>query len=353
MIELRTGDILNADVEALVNTVNCVGIMGRGIALQFKNAFPENFEAYAAACAHDRVQPGTMFVYETGQLTNPRYIINFPTKRHWRGKSRIQDIESGLAALVHEVRSRSIRSIAVPPLGSGLGGLQWSEVRPLIISAFEVLPHVKVEVFEPRGAPDAAVMARAREVPRMTSGRAALVVLARRYLNGLLDPFVSLLELHKLLYFMQAAGQALNLSYKKAAYGPYAEKLRHVLKAVEGHYLSGYADGGDAPNKRLQVVPGAVAEAEAFLVHDKETFTRFERVADLVEGFETPFGLELLATVHWVAAYEGAATADEAVERVYAWSARKSQFSPRQIAVAFNVLQQKGWISSPDAASVV
>jgi O-acetyl-ADP-ribose deacetylase (regulator of RNase III) len=122
MIKFCRGDILNADAEALVNTVNCVGVMGRGIALQFKNMFPENFAAYARACDLGDVQPGRMFVYETGELTNPRYIINFPTKRHWRGKSRIEDIESGLQALREEIARRGIRSVAVPPLGSGLGG---------------------------------------------------------------------------------------------------------------------------------------------------------------------------------------------------------------------------------------
>ena len=122
MIEYKRGDILAEDAEALVNTVNTVGVMGGGIALQFKKAFPANFKAYAATCKRGDVQPGRMFVFETGQLTNPRYIINFPTKRHWRGKSRMEDIDAGLEALVKEVRDRGIRSIAIPPLGSGLGG---------------------------------------------------------------------------------------------------------------------------------------------------------------------------------------------------------------------------------------
>lgn len=345
MIQLQTGDILNADVEALVNTVNCVGIMGRGIALQFKNMFPENFEAYASACALDEVQPGKMFVFETGHLTNPRYIINFPTKRHWRGKSRIEDIEAGLQDLVSEIKRRHIKSVAIPPLGSGLGGLEWSEVKLLILEAVRELSDLEVHVFEPRGAPDAKVMARQKKVPKMTDGRAALVVLTDRYLRGLLDPFVTLLELHKLLYFMQIAGQRLNLPYAKGPYGPYAENLRHVLRTVEGYFLSGYADGGDAPNKKLELVPGAVADAEAYLQDDKETLARFGRVADLVDGFETPFGLELLSTVHWVAEYEGAATADEAVRLAYQWGARKQQFTPRQIAVAFKVLKDKNWLN--------
>src|SRR5271165_52736 len=249
MIEFKTGDILAADTEALVNTVNCVGIMGRGIALQFKNAFPENFKAYEAACAREEVQPGKMFVFETDALTNPKYIINFPTKRHWRGKSRIEDIETGLTALVAEIRARSIRSIAIPPLGSGLGGLSWADVRVRITEALRGLNDLQAIVFEPNSAP---VETRSRDAPKMTAGRAALVVLMQRYLGGLMDPFVTLLEVHKLMYFMQEAGEPLRLQYAKGPYGPYAENLRHVLRTIEGHLVSGYADGGDAPDKQLE-----------------------------------------------------------------------------------------------------
>lgn len=343
MIENKTGDIIAEDAEALVNTVNCVGIMGRGIALQFKNSFPENFKAYAAACKREEVQPGRMFVFETNQLTNPRYIINFPTKRHWRGKSRLSDIEAGLDALVSEIRARGIRSVAIPPLGSGLGGLQWSDVRPTIERALSALPDVKVIVFEPRGAPDAREMIISREVPNMTPGRAALVGLMHRYLAGLMDPFVTLLEVHKLMYFMQEAGEPLNLRYTKAIYGPYAENLRHVLQAVEGHFISGYADGGDIPDKQLELVPGAVPDANVFLEDSSDTRARFDRVADLVQGFETPFGLELLSTVHWVVTWEGAKTADDVLAQTYAWGDRKRRFSKRQIYLTLDVLAKKGW----------
>lgn len=233
MIEYKTGDILRADAEALVNTVNCVGIMGRGVALQFKNAFPENFKAYAVACAREEVQPGRMFVFETGWLANPKYIINFPTKRHWRGKSRIEDIESGLKDFVRVIRDRRFTSIAIPPLGSGLGGLDWSQVRPRIEAALHGLDEVRAIVFEPHASPDPQPAKRTSKVPGMTEGRAALVGLMRRYLGGLLDPFVTLLEVHKLMYFMQEAGQPLRLRYVQAPYGPYAENLRHVLRESE------------------------------------------------------------------------------------------------------------------------
>lgn len=343
MIQFTKGDILAADVEALVNTVNCVGIMGRGIALQFKNEYSANFEAYAAACSRDEVQPGRMFVFETRRLTNPAYIINFPTKRHWRGKSRIEDIESGLKALAREIRDRGIRSIAIPPLGSGLGGLNWSEVRPRIVEALSDIPGVEVVIYEPSNAP---AMTKSRDVPNMTAGRAALVVLMHRYLGGLLDPFVTLIELQKLMYFMQEAGQPLQLKYIKHHYGPYAENLRHVLTKIEGHLLSGYHDGGDAPTKQLELVPGAVKEAEGFLADDKPVRERFDRVGDLVEGFETPFGLELLATVHWVATHEQPTSPKDLVNRVYAWNDRKRQFSPRQIEIAMLALKDKGWIAA-------
>lgn len=344
MIEYRSGDILKSEAEALVNTVNCVGVMGRGVALQFKNAFPENFKAYAAACKREEVQPGRLFVFETGQLTPPRYVINFPTKRHWRGKSRIEDIEAGLKALVEVIRTRRIRSIALPPLGSGLGGLDWTaEVRPRIEAALHLLDDVHVIVYEPHGAPTSDTMRHRREVPRMTAGRAALVELMHRYLGGLLDPFVTLLEVHKLMYFLQEAGEPLKLRYRSALYGPYAENLRHVLHAIEGNLIAGYDDGGDAPDKPLTLVPGAVEEAAAFLAEHIETRERFEQVASLVEGFESPFGLELLSSVHWVMRHESVRTLQDVVARTYAWNDRKRQFTPRQIGIAADVLTNKGW----------
>lgn len=345
MIEYQSGDILNADTEVLVNTVNCVGIMGRGIALQFKKRFPDNFKAYAAACKREEVQPGKMFIFDTGEkLLNPRYIINFPTKRHWRGASRIEDIESGLDALAEEIRERKIRSLAIPPLGSGLGGLDWQQVRARMEAVLRDFDDVRIVVYKPHGAPEAERMVRNRKVPEMTCGRAALVSLIRGYLAGFLDPFVTLLEVQKLMYFMKIAGEPLKLQYTKGIYGPYANKLRHVLHAIEGHMLSGYADGGDLPHRELQLVPGALADARTFLKDQDETRTRLKKVSDLVEGFESPFGLELLSTVHWVVSKESSSSLDDVIAKTYAWNERKKQFSQRQIGLAFEVLQQKGWI---------
>ena len=348
MIKFKTGDILTEDAEALVNTVNCVGFMGRGIALQFKKAYPENFKSYSAACNREEIQPGRMFVFDTGQLTNPHYIINFPTKRHWRGKSRMEDIDTGLVALAEEIRSYNIQSIAIPPLGSGLGGLDWFEVRPRIEKILKQFSDLTAIVYEPSDLFTDTRTNRSTEVPSMTTGRAALIGLMDRYIRGLLDPFITLLEVHKLMYFMQAAGEPLQLSYKKSLYGPYAENLRHVLNAIEGHLVSGYADGGDSPDKQLNLVPGALEDANEFLQKQEKTRERFERVSELVEGFESSFGLELLSTAHWVIHKEAAETLDEVVTQTYAWNDRKKQFSRRQIELAVNMLSRKGWIENAD-----
>ena len=347
MITYKVGDIFREDVEALVNSVNCVGVMGRGIALQFKNAFPANFKVYADACRRDEVKPGQMFVYQTDRLSNPRYIINFPTKRHWRGKSRLEDIESGLIALASEIEERGIRSIAIPPLGTNLGGLEWGEVRRLIDTALCNLEDVEIVVFTPESAPADGRPNYSTNVPRMTAGRAALVNLIHRYLGGLLDPHITLLEIHKLMYFMQVAGEPLRLRFQKAQYGPYADNLRHVLRRIEGHLVSGYQNDGDAPGKLIELVPGAVEDAVVFLEDNPETQSRLRRVSELVEGFESSFGLELLSTVHWVAHEHPEAPIESIIEYTYAWNRRKRQFTERQIRLAHNALADQGWIGQP------
>ena len=344
MIESKIGDLFQEDVEALVNSVNCVGVMGRGIALQFKKTFPENFKAYAQACKRGEVQPGRMFVYDSGQMTNPRYIINFPTKRHWRAKSRIEDIEAGLEALVGEIRQRRIRSIAIPPLGTNLGGLSWRDVGPRIRDALGKIEGLDVRLFEPGGGPVDDRPNPSKRAPRMTHGRAALVILMDLYVRALLDPFVTLLEVHKLMYFMQVAGEDLRLEFEKGHYGPYTGNLRHVLNLMEGHYISGYLGGGDAPSDELTLVPGAVDEATAFLEMHSCTRERLERVCELVEGFESSFGLELLATAHWVVAEDPSRNDEEVIAYTYAWNLRKKQFSERQIKLALQTLRDKGWI---------
>ena len=347
-IELKKGDIFAEDAEAIVNTVNCIGIMGRGIALQSKKKFPENFTLYEKACKSNQVRPGKMFVYETYNAFNPKYIINFPTKRHWRSNSRIKDIELGLYDLVEVINENQIKSIAIPPLGCGLGGLNWSDVRALLFSFLETLTNVEIMIYEPAGAPEAVKMVKSVKVPTMTAGRAALIELIYRYLKGMLDPFITLLEVHKLMYFMQESGESLKLRFTEAAYGPFAENLSHVLHTIEGHYISGYADGGDDPQKRLNLLGNAYNQASEFLKEHNDTRENFNRVSDLVDGFESPYGLELLSTVHWVVTKNNTKSLKDVIDQVYSWNQRKRQFTQRQIQLAINTLLNKGWIQNID-----
>lgn len=344
MISYTLGDISKADAEAIVNTVNCVGIMGSGIALQIKKEFPKVFKAYKVACEHGEVQPGRMFVSETNMFENPKYIINFPTKRHWRNKSRMEDIESGLEALVDTIRRYKIRSIAIPALGCGNGGLNWSEVRPRIETALCAIPNLRVTIFGPESTP---VKTKSRNARVMTPGRAALIALINCYLNRLMDPFVSLLEVHKLMYFMQEAGEPLHLRYMKGIHGPYSENLGRVLNAIDGHLVLCCSDGNDAPDKQLELLPEAVKNAESFLVNKQDTLSRFTRVNQLIEGFEKPQSLELLATVHWVITREDATGPDDIVSKVHACNKNKENcFTPRHIKMAFEALQSKGWLTN-------
>jgi len=345
MIEHASGNLLDADVEALINTVNCVGVMGKGIALQFKQAFPENFAAYDRACRHGEVQFGRMFIHETGRLANPRYIINFPTKGHWKERSRIENVQAGLRDLLEQVRRLNIKSIAVPPLGCGNGGLDWADVAPLIEAAFAALPEVRVLVFRPAGAPKAEKMQVGTKTPNLTKARALCIELMRRY--ALPGYNLTLLEIQKLAFFLQEAGEPLELNFARQKRGPYAEKLNFVLQRLEGHFIRGYGDRSSEAEIRL--LPGADTSAQAVLANDADAQSKLDRVSRLIEGFETPYGMELLATVCWVAKEDAHARDDIswAVAKVQDWSPRKKRlFTPEHIMKAWGRLRDQGWINT-------
>ena len=342
MLELTKGNLLDAPVEALVNTVNTVGVMGKGIALQFRQAFPDNFKVYEAACRHGEVVPGRMLVVPTHRFENPKFIINFPTKRHWKGKSRIEDIEAGLSDLVRVIRHEKIQSIAVPPLGCGNGGLEWSTVRPKIENALAQVPGVQVLLYAPEGTPALDDMRIATKKPQMNDNRAALVAMMMDY--GEIGYRLTLLEIQKLAYFLQLAGQPLKLKFEKQQYGPYAEALNHVLQSLEGHFVRGYGDRSREAS--IQVLSEGRKEVAAYLADDDATLKRIEAVNELIEGYETPHGMELLATVHWVMVENPLALAgvEHAVRDVHGWNDRKARVFPEHhIRVAYEQLKRLKW----------
>jgi len=347
MISNANGNLLENDAEALVNTVNCVGFMGKGIALQFKQAYPDNFEAYRQACRDKQVQPGRMFVFATGAMIGPKYIINFPTKNHWRGKSRAEDIRVGLKALIEEIKRLGIRSIAVPPLGCGLGGLAWKDVSPLIEKAFAEVPGVHVFLYPPAGAPDAKTMPVRTKKPHMTVARALFIKIMQKYKEFAYR--LTLLEIQKLAYFLQEAGEPLQLRYEPGHYGPYAPNLNKVLEILEGHYIRGYGDS-QKPDVEIELMSEAIEASEQFLADKPLSVKRLKRVADLIQGFETPYGMELLSSTHWVATRldHPASDEDSAVGAIQCWNDRKRQmFKCEHIRIAWQVLVAKDWVRRP------
>jgi O-acetyl-ADP-ribose deacetylase (regulator of RNase III) len=305
MISFTQGNLLDADVEALVNTVNTVGVMGKGVALMFKEAFPRNFKEYEAACKRNEVRVGRMFVTETGELMGPKWIINFPTKVHWRQRTKMEWITEGLKDLKSVLQEKNIRSVAVPPLGCGNGGLDWRDVRPAIEDALGSLSGVDVIVYEPTSKYQN--VAKRTGVEKLTPARALIAELVRRY--WVLGIECSLLEIQKLAWFLERSiktleiGDPLDLRFEADRYGPYAYRLTHLLNALDGSYLHCEKRITDA--SPFDVIWFDDSRKERIALYLKSQEARefeeaLERTSALIDGFESPLGMELLATVDWL-----------------------------------------------------
>jgi O-acetyl-ADP-ribose deacetylase (regulator of RNase III) len=310
MIRYTTGNLLDADVEALVNTVNTVGIMGKGIALMFKEAFPENFRAYEKACKAGEVEVGRMFVTVRDDLMGPRWIINFPTKQHWRSKTRLEWIDEGLRDLRHVIVEKGIRSIAVPPLGTGNGGLDWSVVKPRIEETLAGLENVEVLIFEPTR--QYQNVAKRRGVEKLTPARALISETVRRYWVTGIE--CSLLEVQKLAWFLERTihqmglDDPLDLRFKANKYGPYAHRLHHLLDSLDGSYLHCEKRLADAePADVIWFDQAHKDKVRPYLNtgEAKQYHEALEQVGEIIDGFQSPLGMELLASIGWLLDEEG------------------------------------------------
>lgn len=353
MIEFRNGNLLDTTAEAVVNTVNTVGVMGKGIALMFKEAFPDNYREYAAAVKREQVKTGRMFVTERTTFSGPRWIINFPTKEHWRGKSRIEWIRAGLDDLRRVIIQLGIKSIALPPLGCGNGGLTWNQVRPLIERALGDLTDVKIEVFEPTH--EYRNVAKRTGVEKLTPARALIAELVRRY--SALGLSCSLLEIQKLAWFLQreilstGLEDPMNLEFQANRYGPYADELRFVLDKLDGSYLRSDIRIADA--KRTDTIAFNESKRELVAAYLKSEGAEYrdalERTSQRIDGFESPLGMELLGTIDWLLVREGReATVADIKAGLAAWQGgedagkRKLElFTDRMIEVALDRLANR------------
>ena len=305
MISYLQGNLLESEAEALVNTVNTVGVSGKGIALMFKDAFPDNFRKYVAACDAGQIEPGGLFVTERHDMLGPRFIINFATKQHWRQPSRLNWIQQGLTALRAEIEARAIRSIAIPPLGAGNGGLAWGEVKPLIAGALTGIS-CRILVYEP--TPVYQNVIKRHGVERLTPARALMAEMIRRY--EILGFDCSMLEAQKLAWFLTSAIQRQKLTpnpidndFVANRYGPYSDGVRHLLDSLDGSYLTCERRVADArPFEPIRFKHDRSDRVRAYLTSPGPATYRvaLDDATDVIEGFQSPHGLELLATVDWL-----------------------------------------------------
>lgn len=349
MITFTQGNLLEARVEALVNTVNTVGVMGKGIALMFKERFAENFRLYAAACKAKEVHTGKMFVTQVHELEGPRWIVNFPTKQHWRAPSQLAWVVEGLQDLRRFLLQQHIQSVAIPPLGAGNGGLAWVEVRKQIERVLGDLD-IEILVFEP--TEHYQNVAKRTGVEKLTPARALIAELVRRY--WVLGMECSLLEIQKLTWFLEREIEKrglkpLDLRFEAYHYGPYADRLRHLLEGLDGSYLHSEKRISDAAPLEVIWFDDARKDfVQTYLKSEAKAYApALESTAALIDGFESPFGMELLATVDWLLVREGVAPTIPAVrEGLRQWrggsdsAARKVRlFNDRALGIALARLQ--------------
>lgn len=340
MIHYKTGNLLDSEAAALVNTVNTVGVMGKGIALQFKNMFPNNFKLYAQACKNKEVKVGQLLVTEEeALLAGKKIIINFPTKTNWRLPSEYQYIESGLAELVKVIKERSIKSIAIPPLGSGNGGLDWNRVRQILEKHLADLD-CEIFIYEPTAAIQEALK---KERVKLTPARAMLLsVLYELVRNG---EFVSEFSSEKIAYFLQRFGakETFKLEFQPNFYGPYSGKVKHVLYYLNGSYIMGYSSKDKKPFEELGLIPDAEMEVNEFLdkPENAEYKTTVEKTKAFLSGFYSPFGLELLSTVDFIISEKKANTQEAITKELENWSDRKKTLftNPKFIQIAIGNIQ--------------
>ncbi len=340
MIHYQIGNLLESEAEALVNTVNTIGIMGKGIALQFKNIFPNNFKLYANACKNKALNIGQLLVTEEILIGGKnKIIINFPTKVHWREPSEYQYIEAGLSQLVKVIKEKNIKSIAIPPLGAGNGGLDWGRVKQLL-EKYLALVECDIHIYEPNAIITETLK---KERVKLTPARAMLLsVLYDLTRNG---EFVSEFAAEKIAYFLQRFGakETFNLNFQPNFYGPYSGKVKHVLYYLNGSYIMGYNAKDKKPFEELGLVFDAEIEVNKFLDMPENATNKsiVAKTKSFLTGFYSCFGLELLSTIDFIMSEKQIKTEESITKALQDWSERKKTLftNPKFVQIALNRLK--------------
>lgn len=343
MIKYVTGDLLSADVEALVNTVNTVGVMGKGIALQFKETFHSNYHEYVKACKNGELEVGKLLIVKDKNLDKERIIINFPTKKDWKHKSKIEYIDKGLQELAKAIQELDIRSIAIPPLGCGNGGLAWEVVETLMQKYLATLQNVDILIFKPNDAIKELLMK--QEVNRdvkMTDARAMLLYAMFFYETG--GEVSSLFVANKIAFFYQLIGASefKGLKFSAESYGPYSANVAHIVHALNGRYIHGFGQMQSLPFEPLFLEYNHINEIRTFVRQLKqEQIKHIVNLTKLISGFQSALSLEVLATVAWIKRERINITKAETILAIADWSQRKRElFKEEYIDLAWERLEE-------------
>jgi O-acetyl-ADP-ribose deacetylase (regulator of RNase III)/uncharacterized protein YwgA len=342
MIHYLEGNILESNARALVNTVNTVGVMGKGIALQFKKAYPDNFRAYSRACKTGEINIGKLFMQNASDLTNgEKIIINFPTKTDWRKPSEYIYIEKGLVDLIEIIKRNQIKSIALPPLGAGNGGLDWERVKTLIEQRLSVLEDVKIYVYTP--TPQIKEYLKSERV-KLTDARGLLLyVLYDLVKNG---EYVSEFSSEKVCYFMQRFGaeKYFKLKFEPNFYGPYSGKVRYILNILNGSYIMGYSDMNKKPFDPLMLVKDGYETTSQYIESKPELKEICKQTIRFLNGFYSDFALELLSSIDYIVRKEKSFDEDVIFQKLNEWNDRKrSMFSDKKyIKISLRHIQAVG-----------
>lgn len=337
------GNLLDANVDALVNTVNTVGVMGKGIALQFKERFPINFKVYAAECKASRVQVGKMLVVIDNSMNGEKLIINFPTKTEWFKKSQYNYIEEGLKDLRNVIKSYKIKSIAIPPLGSGNGGLKWDRVKELMNQYLQDLNDVNIIIYEPNEAVKKILQNQEQKNIELRPGRAMLLYALFQYEK--VGEVASVFVANKLAYFLQASGEKLKLQFVPYTYGPYAQAIDKVLYALNGKYLTGLEQMKAKAFEPLKLNYNRYKEVQDYVRKNlsPDQHTRLKNLFELIDGFESSLSLEILASIHYLLSENSRLTNRELLLKIQSWNERKKQLIDiEHIEIALNHLRDYG-----------
>lgn len=345
MIELTKGNLLASSDGVLVNTVNTVGVMGKGIALQFKDEFPHNYAVYVETCRKGELYPGTLLTVKDRSIRyGEKVIVNFPTKVHWRNSSKYEYIQKGLVALRDLIITNKVESISIPPLGCGNGGLDWSKVKPMIMESLSGLDTL-IHLYEPSADVTEVLKSTARPIGDVSlTPERAMMLYALFFYETLGEP-ANLFAANKLVYFMKRLGEPAFVKYKfaPAHFGPYSTQVGRALHQLNGKYLTGLEQMDLRAFDPLTLQYDTWEEVKQYVseILSVASRQRLAQLVALVSGFQSTLSLEVLATVDFVRNENPGISLEDTIRKVWEWSDRKKAlFKERYIQIAYEHLKE-------------